>query len=104
MEQPERRAATRVARVDGRPSVCLTMIVKNETAVVERCLRSVRPFVDCWSIVDTGSTDDTPRLIAAALADLPGELHERPWSDFGHNRTEALALARGRADYSLVID
>jgi glycosyltransferase involved in cell wall biosynthesis len=61
-------------------------------------------FIDCWSIVDTGSTDGTQRLIATALADLPGELHERPWSDFGHNRSEALALARGRADYSLVID
>jgi len=80
------------------------MIVKDEAAVIERCLRSVRPFVDCWSIVDTGSTDGTQRLIAAAFADLPGELHERPWRDFGQNRTEALALARPWADYSLVID
>ncbi|HYP75487.1 MAG TPA: FkbM family methyltransferase [Polyangiaceae bacterium] len=80
------------------------MIVKNETAVVERCLRSVRPFVDCWSIVDTGSTDGTQRLIAKSLVGLPGELHERPWKDFGHNRTEALSLARAWADYSLVID
>lgn len=80
------------------------MIVKNETAVIERCLRSVRPFVDCWSIVDTGSTDGTQRLIAKSLVGLPGELHERPWKDFGHNRTEALDLARAWADYSLVID
>jgi len=80
------------------------MIVKNEAAVVERCLRSVRPFIDCWSIVDTGSTDGTQRLIAKSLVGLPGELHERPWKDFGHNRTEALSLARPWADYSLVID
>lgn len=80
------------------------MIVKNETAVIERCLRSVRPFIDCWSIVDTGSSDGTQRLIAKSLVGLPGELHERPWKDFGHNRTEALALARPWADYSLVID
>ena len=38
------------------------------------------------------------------LADLPGELIERPWRDFGSNRTEALQLARGRADYVFVID
>lgn len=96
--------APRAKRADGRPTVCLTMIVKNEGAVIERCLRSVRPFIDCWSIVDTGSTDGTQQLIAQTLADVPGELHERPWRDFGHNRTEALALARAWADYSLVID
>lgn len=94
----------RVKRADGRASVCLTMIVKDETAVIERCLRSVLPFVDCWSIVDTGSTDGTQALIAELLAHLPGELQARPWRDFGHNRTEALALARSWADYSLVID
>src|SRR4051794_7539625 len=99
-----KRVGTRVTRADGRPSVCLTMIVKDETAVIERCLRALRPFIDCWSIVDTGSTDGTQRLIASSLADLPGELHERPWRDFGHNRTEALALARAWADYSLMID
>src|SRR6478609_2156405 len=104
MGKPEKRAATRVARVDGRPSICLTMIVKDETAVIERCLRSVRPFIDCWSIVDTGSTDGTQRLIAKSLVGIPGELHERPWKDFGHNRTEALTLARPWGDYSLVID
>lgn len=80
------------------------MIVKNETSVLERCLQSVRPFIDCWSIVDTGSTDGTQQLIMAELRDLPGELHERPWKDFGHNRTEALSMARSWADYSLVID
>lgn len=80
------------------------MIVKNEARVIERCLRSVRPFIDCWSIVDTGSTDGTQQLIAKLLQDLPGELHERPWRDFGHNRTEALTLARPWADYSLIID
>jgi tetratricopeptide (TPR) repeat protein len=80
------------------------MIVKNEAAVIARCLRSVRPFIDCWSIVDTGSTDGTQLLIASHLGDLPGELHERPWKDFGHNRSEALTLARPWADYCLVID
>ena len=99
-----KRVGTRVARADGRPSVCLTMIVKDETAVIERCLRSVRPFIDCWAIVDTGSTDGTQRLIANTLVGLPGELYQRPWQDFGHNRTEALELARAWADYSLVID
>ena len=38
------------------PRICLNMIVKNEAPVIERCLASVRPWVDYWVIVDTGST------------------------------------------------
>src|SRR5260221_12675239 len=43
-------------------------------------------------------------VIRRHLSDLPGELIERPWVDFAHNRSEAVALARGRADYVFVID
>ena len=80
------------------------MIVKNEARVIERCLSSVRRFIDHWVIVDTGSTDGTQDLIRRLLSDVPGELHERPWKDFGHNRTEALRLADGKADYILIMD
>ena len=85
-------------------SFCLNMIVRNEAPVIRRCLDSVRPIIDCWVIVDTGSTDGTQDLIREHLGDLPGELIERPWVDFAHNRSEAVDFARGRADYLLVID
>jgi glycosyltransferase involved in cell wall biosynthesis len=84
--------------------ICLNMIVKNEAPVVRRCIDSVKPLISHWVIVDTGSTDGTQQIVRDALSDIPGELHERPWKDFGHNRTEALELARGKAAYSLVID
>jgi glycosyltransferase involved in cell wall biosynthesis len=87
-----------------RQSVCLSMIVRNEALVIARCLQSVRPIIDYWVIVDTGSTDGTQDAIRRCLHDLPGELHERPWVDFGYNRSEALALARPRGDYTLIID
>jgi glycosyltransferase involved in cell wall biosynthesis len=74
--------------------VCLNMIVRDEAAVIERCLRSVRPFIDRWVIVDTGSVDDTPDRVRRCLADIPGELHHRPWRNFGHNRSEAMQLAK----------
>src|SRR5262245_55948572 len=85
-------------------SLCLNMIVKNEAHVIQRCLESVRPFIAHWAIVDTGSTDGTQDVVRAALAGIPGELHERPWRDFGTNRSEAVGLARGKADYILVMD
>jgi glycosyltransferase involved in cell wall biosynthesis len=84
--------------------ICLNMIVKNEAHVIRRCLDAVRPFIDSYLIVDTGSTDGTQDLIRAHLADLSGEVVERPWKDFGHNRSEALALARDRAEFTLTLD
>jgi glycosyltransferase involved in cell wall biosynthesis len=88
----------------GRASVCLNMIVKNESKVIVRCLDAVRALIDHWVIVDTGSTDGTQSLIRDTMAGIPGELHERPWRNFGANRSEALELARGKADYTLIVD
>lgn len=87
-----------------KPAICLNMIVKNEAHVIERCLASVKPWIDRWVIVDTGSSDGTQQVIRDFMRDLPGELHERPWKNFSHNRNEALQLARGQADYLLFID
>lgn len=84
--------------------ICLNMIVKNEAHVIRRALDSVRPIIDTWCILDTGSTDGTQDLIREHLKAIPGELHEAPWKGFGASRTEALELARGRADYLLFID
>lgn len=89
---------------DSRPLVCLNMIVKDESAVIERCLASAKPMIDYWVIVDTGSTDGTQEIIRKFMKSVPGELHERPWKNFEHNRTEALNLAKGKGDYLLFID
>lgn len=85
-------------------SVCLCMIVRDESAVIERLLDSVRGIIDTWVICDTGSVDGTPELIRSTLASLPGELHQTDWRDFGHNRTELMRLAHGKADYLLLLD
>lgn len=87
-----------------RKTVCLNMIVKNEKDVIERCLSSVKHLIDYWVIYDTGSTDGTQDIIKIFLKDVPGELHESPWVDFAHNRNEALAAAKNKADYLLLID
>jgi glycosyltransferase involved in cell wall biosynthesis len=87
-------------------TVCLTMIVRNEAHVIERCLRSHKDVIDYWVIVDTGSTDGTQQIIQQTMDDIgiKGELHERKWVDFGTNKTEMLKLAKGKADYLLQND
>lgn len=85
--------------------ICLNMIVKNEAKDIERCLRSVIPFIDYWVIVDTGSTDDTAKIIHSVMEGIPGVLYSRPWKNFGHNRTEALSLVPEHGyDYIFTID
>jgi glycosyltransferase involved in cell wall biosynthesis len=78
------------------PGVCLTMIVKDEEAVLRRCLDTVWPFVDAYCILDTGSTDGTQEVVAQAAQDAPkpGVFVRGQWRGFGPSRSEALAMAR----------
>ena len=84
----------------------LCMIVKNEAHILHESLRKVRPLIDTYCIVDTGSTDNTLDVIRDVCQDLglEGHVHQRPWKNFGHNRSEALALCDGHMDYILMMD
>ena len=89
--------------------ICLNMIVKNEVANLERCLRSVADHISCWVIGDTGSTDGTQKMIEQFFAarGIPGELHSFPFENFAQARNEALDRARASAlsfDYILLTD
>jgi len=86
-------------------NICLNMIVKNEAANIERCLRSVKPHISCWAIGDTGSTDDTKDKITSALDGIPGVLFDLPFHNFGVARNKALGRAQTlNYDYVLLCD
>jgi len=70
----------------------LVMIVKNEVKRLAAVLASYRPYIDAWTILDTGSTDGTQDLIKRELAGIPGTLHEEPFVDFATSRNRALEL------------
>jgi len=80
------------------------MIVKNESATLPTLLESVKPVISQWLIIDTGSTDGTQKLIKDSLAEIPGELQERPWVNFGHNRSELVAQIPESCDFALLMD
>ncbi|MEO6688159.1 MAG: class I SAM-dependent methyltransferase [Dokdonella sp.] len=89
--------------------VCLNMIVKNEAAIIERCLAAVVPYIDCYVICDTGSTDGTVELIRNYFdrRGIPGILPTKTFRNFEQARNEALDAARASAlqfDYILLCD
>lgn len=90
--------------VRSKGKVCLNMIVKDEKDVIRRCLDSVKEVIDYWVIVDTGSSDGTQKIIKQHMKGIPGELHQRPWKNWGETRSEAFELAKGKGDYILFMD
>ena len=82
----------------------LVMIVKDGAADLARTLPTIAPHISTWTVCDTGSTDGTPDVVRRLLSGIPGELFDDEWVDFGHNRSLALARARGTADWLLLLD
>lgn len=71
------------------------MIVKDEIKILKRCFDSIIDYLDYWVICDTGSTDNTQNFIKEYFKEknIEGELHQVPWVNFGHNRTEVFVKA-----------
>lgn len=90
--------------MSNKKTLCLVMIVRNESRVIRRCLDRVKDKIDYWIIVDTGSDDNTMEIIQETLKGIPGELHQQEWVNFGYNRSQSLKLAKNKADYLLLCD
>jgi glycosyltransferase involved in cell wall biosynthesis len=90
-------------------TICLTMIVRNESKNMIRLLNSVESIIDFISIVDTGSTDNTIDIIQKwyKAHKIPGKVHSEPFVNFGYNRTHSIIKAREtfpQASYFLLSD
>lgn len=80
-------------------TLAVTMIVKNESAVLARALDGAKSIADEIIVVDTGSTDDT-RDIARRYTD---KVYGRDWNgDFSAARN--FALSQVTTDYWLWLD
>ncbi len=85
-------------------TICLNMVVKNESDVIEKCLNSVKGFIDYWVIFDLGSTDGTQKIVCECLQQIPGELHEVADMNLTFYRNKALSLSRVKTNYTLVME
>ena len=74
----------------------LFMIVKNESKIIQRCLESVKDIVNTIVISDTGSTDDTVKLIHNFLKthSIKGTVYTDEWKNFGYNRSKSYKNAQ----------
>ena len=92
----------------GKKTLCLNMIVKDESLIILDTLKNITDNVeiDYWVISDTGSTDNTCDIIETFFSEkkIPGELLRCEWKDFGYNRTIAIQAAYNKTDFLLIFD
>lgn len=87
-------------------TICLNMIVKNESKIIERLLKSVLPIIDTYCICDTGSDDNTVEIINDFFFkhDIKGKIIYQEFINFEQTRNYALNAAKSCADYLLLLD
>ena len=91
------------------PTLCLCMIVKNESRIITRMLDTVVDQLDAYCICDTGSTDSTVELVReyfSARTHINGIVFHEPFRDFEYNRNVALQVCfhAVKSDFVLLVD
>jgi len=76
-----------------RPTLGLVMIVKDEAHTLPATLMTLKPVIDWYYILDTGSTDGTQDAIRKTLGPN-GYIFQEPFIDYGRSRNRALELAQ----------
>ena len=87
-------------------TICLNMIVKNESNIIKRMFDSVLDIIDTYCICDTGSTDNTIEIIEKYFKEKgkKGIVIKELFKNFEYNRTFALQKCYGMSDFILVMD
>jgi glycosyltransferase involved in cell wall biosynthesis len=88
----------------------LVMIVKDSGDEIITMLNAIKNYIDHWTILDTGSTDNTKENITKCLTNVPGnlydavELYDEPFVDFSTARNRALDLAKTQCTFTIMLD
>lgn len=82
----------------------LVMIVKNSGEVLRKCLKSIKPYIDYWTILDTGSLDNTMDIIREEMNGLEGKLYQEGFVDFSTTRNRSLELSSKQCKYTIILD
>ena len=83
----------------------LCIMVKNGGDLFEKVLTENLPVIDRWTILDTGSTDNTIEIINKVLVGKKkGNLYQEPFINFRESRNRCLDLAGKTCKFNLMLD
>lgn len=83
----------------------LCMIVKDAGPQFEQTLIANLPFFDRWTILDTGSTDETIDIInRVLLGKKKGQLFQEPFINFRDSRNRCIELAGTSCKFITMLD
>ena len=73
----------------------LVVLTRNESARIQRTIESALPLIDSYTLLDTGSTDNTIEVVRRTAGNLPGQVVSAPWTgSFADARNRAFDAAR----------
>lgn len=95
-----------IIKSNKKPTICFATMCKNEEHCIKETLENVYTFIDYWIVCDTGSTDNTCKIIQDFFNEknIPGELHIDEWKGFDINKTMLFNYCYKKADYILHLD
>lgn len=82
----------------------LCIMVKNAGDGFKDILIANLPYIDRYTILDTGSTDNTIKIIKEVLVDKRGELYREPFINFRDSRNRLLELADTHCHFNIMLD
>lgn len=87
-------------------SICLSMIVKNESKTILKLLNSCYHLLDSYCICDTGSSDNTKEIIIDFFEkkNISGIIFTDSFYNFGYNRNVTYQRSKNMGDYLLLLD
>lgn len=90
----------------GKQTICFITMCKNEEHCIGKTLESVYKLIDYWIVCDTGSTDNTCKIVKDFFNEknIPGELYIDEWIGFDKNKTLMFERAHNKTDYVLHLD
>ena len=82
----------------------ILIMVKNAGDGFRAILERNKPYMDRYTILDTGSTDNTIQIIKETLWDKRGEVYQEPFINFRDSRNRLLELAGTHCAFNIMLD
>ncbi len=93
---------TKTLTYDNLINICI--MVKDAGDGFRDILKKNLPYMDRYTILDTGSTDNTVSIIKEVLAEKWGTLYQEPFINFRDSRNRLLDLAGESCYYNIMLD